>query len=69
MPAFVIGEPLKCLHIVLNIAINFDKSVIKAGNFKSSENIQKKEGGSDRSVQIIDFHQLTIKARESLHVP
>ena len=45
----------------------------KMSSFKSSENIQKKEGGSDRSVSNTPFSssvalkQLAIKARERIY--
>ena len=51
--------------------VNVKNKNIKMSSFKSSENIQKKEGGPDRSVSdnqssSVNLNELTVKARKIL---
>ena len=58
-----------CLAFVcLSYKLHFNKN-IKMSSFKSSENIQKKEGGPDRSVSdnqssSVTLNELAMKARK-----
>ena len=51
------------------INLHYSNKNIKMSSFKSSENIQKKEGGPDRSVSdnqssSVTLNELTMKARK-----
>ena len=66
LPQTLFYLTLHTIHLLLHINKN-----IKMNSFKSSENIQKKEGGPDRSVSdnqssSVTLNELAIKARKIL---
>ena len=60
-----------CLLTIVQSSLHYSNKNIKMSSFKSGENIQKKEGGPDRSVldnqsSSVTLNELTIKARKNI---
>ena len=64
-----LGDYRDSLRSISGFWMTIDKKNIKMRSFKSSENIQKKEGGPDRSVSdnqssSVTLNELAMKARK-----